>query len=162
MGRGDSVEGAKVYRDQLERDRELEGRYKPLWCNGTTEPWQDKPCCQSLLQHCSTHTEFLIGEYMQWVHDSHAPHAFDVETLHRWEVERFGDRAYAAAHALLLFAVKESVFGPSYKNLRKPSAEPKVKPGLSDEQRKGKMLTALSKVADAHTMPTRDDLAIKR
>ena len=160
MGRGEAVSTARVYPSLLERDEALEARYK-LWCNAGVEPWHDKPCCHSLLQHVDTHREELLAEYMQWVNDQHLAHAFDADSLHRWEVERFGDRAYRAAHAMLLFAVKEAVFGSSYKNLRKPSAQPKVKPGLSDEERKGRMLTALSKVADAHEMPPRDDIVVK-
>lgn len=149
-----------VYKEKDERDRQLESRYR-LFCNGDVQPWEDKPCCRSILQHVFYHWEELLAEYMQWVHTSHYDHAFDSDTLHRWEVERFGDRAYPSAHGVLLFHVKEKVFGPSYKNLRKPS-EPKRPKELTDEQRKDRMLVALDKTAEQMTMPPRADLAIKR
>lgn len=142
------------YRDQRERDGAMEARYT-LWCNGETKPWEDKPCCGSLLQHIATHTDGLVAEYMQWVNDSHEQHAYDTDALARWEVERFGDRAYVSAHAVLLYAVKVAVFGDPYKRARKPEPrQAKLTPGLTDEERKDRMLTALDKVAESKAMPT--------
>jgi len=157
LGRGDEG-GATTYRDQRERDGVLESRYK-LWCNGGAESWEDKPCCASLLVHVSTHGDGLVAEYMQWINEQHAHHAYDSEMLHRWEVERFGDRAYPAAHALLLYRVKVAVFGDPYKYARKP--EPTVTPGLTDEQRLKRFGVALDKVVEGKAMPERADLVRK-
>ena len=141
---------ARYYENQADRDSALEERYR-LWCNSDSE----QPCCRSLLQHVMTHADGLLAEYMQWVKDRMIPHAFDSDHLAEWEVERFGDRAYPAAHTALLFAVKCAVFGDPYKRGRKPEKQPRLTPGLSDEERKDRMLVALDKAADAMTMPKR-------
>lgn len=145
---------AQVYRDQTDRDAALESRYR-LWCNGEAKPWEDKPCCTSLLQHVVTHMDALLAEYMQWIHASHEPHAFDSDALQRWEVERFGDRAYLAAHAALLFGVRCAVFGDPYRRERKPERQPRLTPGLSDDERKSRMLVALDRVTESKAMPKR-------
>lgn len=143
-------DGARQYENQNDRDAALEERYR-LWCNADPEAL----CCRSLLQHVMTHTDGLLAEYMQWVRDQMIPHAFDTDHLARWEVERFGDRAYPAAHGALLFAVKCAVFGDPYKRQRAPERQARLTPGLSDEERKDRMLTALDKAAEAMTMPRR-------
>lgn len=133
--------GARAYETQEDRDSALADRY-------TTRPCRPE-CCGSMLASVSAHIDELIPQYMAWCREHGEPEPYDSETLHRWEVERFGDRLYRSTHGVILYAVKTARFGEP--RPRKP--QPKLTPGLSDAQRKDRMLTALSKNTDDKAMP---------
>jgi hypothetical protein len=66
-------------------------------------------------------------------------------------VDRFGDRAYPAAHQHMLFLVKVRIFGDPYK--KRDDSEPKLTPGLTSEERHEKFNEALPALAAAKAMP---------
>jgi hypothetical protein len=145
-------EGTREYYSLEDRDEALEERYR-LWCSTP-----EAACCSSLLQHVSTHRAALLSEYTQWAQNNHIPHIYDSDVLHQWEVERFGTRAYAAAHGVLMHEVRIAVFGDPYKRKRREH-QPKVTPGLTDDQRLERMQIALHKVTEAREMPEGTDPA---
>ena len=91
-------DGDRYYQNQDDRDSALEERYK--LCR----------CCSSLLMRVVYHGEELVADYLRWVSRKDEKRAVDGDLLHEWEVERFGDRAYATAHAQMLFLVRRRVF----------------------------------------------------
>jgi hypothetical protein len=132
--------GRGRHADQFDRDLALEGRYV-RWCG--------EGCCGSLLASVSAHRDQMVLAYMEWVKLGQDRRPLDQENLRAWETDRFGATFHAAAHALLLFAVREAIFGPAQPRRH----EPKPTPGLSDEARRQLMLVELHKLAARKQMP---------
>jgi hypothetical protein len=135
--------GSRLFRDQGDRDQALEEIY-------TTRPCESS-CCRSILASVDCHRDMLIAEYMSWCQSRAVREAHDSESLAQWERERFGARLYIAAHGVLLHAVAVARFG-----LRRPSPkQPRLKDGLTDEERFRSMMVAVKANAEGRTMPDR-------
>lgn len=135
--------GSRAYRTIEDRDTALEAVYTARPC----EP----DCCRSILCGVSSHRDELVEQYMAWCARRVVQEAHHSETLAQWERERFGARLYLAAHAVLLYAVRVARFGE--RKPRKP--QPRTLPGLSNTERRERMLVALDTVAEGKTMPGR-------
>lgn len=112
MARDEAQATTTRYDSANERDAALEGRYRwaGLICPRATD---DQPaCCASLLQHVATHRR--VDDYLAWCKQNGVDRAISDEALWRWEVETFGNRAYPAAHGLVLAQAKVIVFGDPY------------------------------------------------
>lgn len=124
-----------------ERDRRMDERYTfdRAALNGEG---------QSVLAIVGGNAEELAKEFLVWWSASPSPRdPLDVALL-RWEVARFGDRLFNSAHGILSFQVKQRI---QWKNPDQP--RPRLTPGLTPEQRKDRMLTALDAVVEAKAMP---------
>jgi hypothetical protein len=98
---------ATKFTTQQDRDRALESKYT-IFCD----------CCHSLLACISRHSKELVAEHLQWTLNNRLRFG-DRAALQDWEVERFGERCYPAAHSMLLFGVKVEKYGEGYKLHRK-------------------------------------------
>lgn len=138
-------EGVNVYRDARERDQALEERYHMPWCC-------EDECCASVLAAVSRHGEReLVPEFMAWIGRT-GRRADDDEALHRWCVEIFGDRLYPAPLRLLRYHVRVALHGDPYKRGTRPAPQPRLTPGLTSEQRRDRMLAALTQNVEKHSM----------
>lgn len=129
-------DGERFYQNQSDRDEALEEKYSRC----------GDECCSTLLQRVSAHADELVDEYMRWAGQKMVAHYVDGDTLHEFEVERFRDRAYEAAHRRLLFAVRVRVFGDPYKRRGGDDAKPRLTPGLSGDERAERFQAALPAV----------------
>lgn len=98
-------EGERYYQNQNDRDEALQENYKPLNCD----------CCSSLLAYVSRHSNELVAEYARFCSLNQVKKLVDSDTLGQFELERFGERAHKAAHQVLLFRVRENVWGDPYR-----------------------------------------------
>lgn len=149
-------DGVRQYENQGDRDSVLESRYRQLSCreDKTLDGAEVVGCCRSMLQFVSHHQDELIAEYMQWSKDRNQD-AYDKksdEQIKRWEVERFGDTLYPAAHMHLLYLVRVAIFGDG---TRRTGKQPRLTPGLTSEQRRDRMLSALDSLTEDRQMPER-------
>lgn len=135
--------GERVYENQADRDAALEEQYKARPC--------ERECCPSILAAVSAHRDDLVRQFMSWAERRGAAEVHDGGLLAEWEEGRFGARLYPAAHGVLLYGVRVARFGE--RQPRKP--QPRVIPGLTDEERKARMDVALHHVAEGKTMPDR-------
>lgn len=93
--------GERYYQNSEDRDAAVEERYRECGC------------CASLLVRVSHHAEELVDEYLRWCRSQLIDKAFASHNLANWEEERFGAKAYGAAHGRLLFLVGQRVFKES-------------------------------------------------
>lgn len=100
----------------------------------------------------------LADEFLRWWSVQREPRERIEAALVSWEIGRFGAPLFNSAHGLLVVVAKEHAFG-SWK--RPP--QPKLTPGLTNQQRRDRMLSALDQVAQDKRMPkvgtSMDDLA---
>ncbi len=135
--------GSRAYKHIEDRDSALEEPYAWRPC--------EHSCCPSILGSVAAHQDVLLAEYMRWCCDRQARESHDSDTLAQWERERFSARLERAAHCILLFAIRIARFGEP----RTRARQPRLKDGLTDEQRLAQMQLALHKLAEGKAMPGR-------
>jgi hypothetical protein len=137
----------RVYADATERDEAMEERYArwPACCLG-----HGLVCCTSVLACVSAHRRELVAEYVAWGERQHmVSFVGDREAMQEWAVLTFGDRLFPAAIGVFMAAVREQL----QPGARKAPKQPRVTPGLTDEQRQRQMLVAVHKLSEGMAMP---------
>jgi hypothetical protein len=161
MGYGNSDEKpSSANQTAAERDQRMDAKYHGVCTCGN--------CPKDVLAQVVTHLhpeEYqsadgtvtrdpgLVERYMAAVKRV-GRRADDDASIVDWEIATFGDAMFASAHLVLKFAVFDALGKHDYSH-RKASrgSAPRLKQGLTDEQRRDRMLSALDKVAEGKAMP---------
>jgi hypothetical protein len=102
----------------------------------------------SILAIVAANSDVLAEEFLRWWSAAPPPRASWWEALPEWERIKFGARLYRAPHGVLSFWVGQRI---ASKNVAQFT--PKLTPGLTNHQRRDRMLAALDQVVASKTMP---------
>jgi len=124
------VDSTGRYEDRLAFERAIEGRYR--------KPGEYEHL--TILAYVDAERDELVPAFWAWRSVGKRDGRIG-DLARQWERERFGDELYTSAHQVLVFAIYQSLTPE-----QRPSRYGRIKPGLTNQQRKESLNEALDAI----------------